>query len=276
MQAPDKSSSVSALLPAYRAAKFIQKTLDSLSAQTWPRLEILVSVDHGDDDTFDICLAHARKDARFRVYRQKARLGWIGNSNFLLQQARGDHALFAFHDDLLTPDCIGKLATVLDTQPDVVLAYPDMSLTHANGQKEHQTYTNTEGMTDRVERARKLLRRDGMWWVPNHGLFRLAHARRIGGLKLHGAGAFSADWPWLLHMSLLGQFRRVPETLCFKYYQPDSLSRSWAFSPQQEFEVSAACIREIWNSPIATREKLALSVPLANWLAEKGRAAPAL
>ncbi len=262
---------VCALMPAWRAATFIQKTLDTLSAQEWPALEVLVSVDHCDDGTYELCQAHVRRDPRFRVYRQPSRLGWIGNSNFLLQRERGDHALFAFHDDLLAPDCISKLAGILDTQPEVVLAHPDVEMVHVDGSREQWSYKAIEGISDRVERARQLVHREGRWWTAIHGLFRLQSARRIGGLKLHGAGAFTADWPWLLHMSLLGQFRRVPETLCFKHYQPGSLSLSWAFSPEQEFEVSAACVREIWNSGISTREKLALVGPMTEWLGERVR-----
>ena len=32
-------------------------------------------------------------------------------------------------------------------------------------------------------------------------------------------GEYSADLPWLLHMSLLGEFVRVPEVLCYKFYE---------------------------------------------------------
>lgn len=77
-------SAVTALVPAYQAAEFIQPTLDALSAQTHPALHVLVSVDLCDDDTHAICERHALRDPRFRVVRQTSRLGWVGNSNFLL------------------------------------------------------------------------------------------------------------------------------------------------------------------------------------------------
>lgn len=257
-----RRSSVTALVPAYKAGGFIQATLDSLSAQTWPEFEILISVDLGDDDTLAICRAHAGKDPRFKVFEQAQRLGWIGNSNFLLEQARGDYALFAFHDDLLHPGCIEKLANALDGDPQAVLAFPDLSLSRLDGASELCAYSALDGMQDRVERARRLLARERHWWVPVHGLFRLDRARNIGGLKHHGAGEFSADWPWLVHMSLLGSFRHVPEVLCTKLYKPDSLSPNWQFSRDNRKDAAASCMREIWNSELATAEKLALSRPL--------------
>ena len=65
------------------------------------------------------------------------------------------------------------------------------------------------------------------WWVPNRGLFRAEAFRRIGGIKPNDCGEYSADWTWLLHMALLGDFVRVPELLCRKYYMAGSLSKQW-------------------------------------------------
>lgn len=259
-------SSVAALLPAYEAASYIQKTLDSLSAQRWPEFAVLISVDRSDDDTLPICQAHAARDPRFRVFHQEERLGWVRNTNFLLRQARADYAAFTFHDDLLAPDFVSKLAAVLDARPEVVLAYSDALLTKVDGSEELWVYTALEGLSERTARGMKMLKREGHWYTPGRGLFRLDRARRIGGLKRHGAGEFSADWPWLLHMSLLGEFHRVPETLCYKFRKKGSLSRSWQFSSEQWLEVSAACMREIWNANIPTGEKLALGVPLMQGL----------
>jgi glycosyltransferase involved in cell wall biosynthesis len=42
---------VVALVPTWNAAAFISRTLEALSAQTYPRLEILISDDASTDDT---------------------------------------------------------------------------------------------------------------------------------------------------------------------------------------------------------------------------------
>ena len=261
-----KPSAVAALVPAWQSASFIQPTLDCLSAQTYSNLQILVSVDLCDDDTYAICLAHAQQDPRFRVVRQERRLGYVGNCNFLLHQTDADYVLFAFHDDILAPTCITRLAEVLDAHPEVVLSFPDVQLTQVNGQQEHWEYTQLEGVRERSVRGLMVAKGDSKWWVPNRGMFRLKEARRINGLKTHGAGEFSADWPWLFHMSLLGEFARVPENLCYKFYQPGSLSRSWAFSTRQEMWVRLACIRELWISELSIKEKLLMTWPLVKWI----------
>ena len=265
MPANSSQTSVAALLPAWQAVDFIQETLDSLSAQTHGNFRVLVSVDLCDDGTYELCEAHAAGDDRFQVTRQTERQGYVGNCNFLLGQAEAYYVFFAFHDDVLAPDYVARLAAVLDQRPEVVLSYSDALLTNVDGSEEHWQFTALEGLS-RFERGLQMLRPIDHWWVPNRGLFRLAEARRINGLKTHRAGEFSADWPWLFHMSLLGEFARVPETLCFKYYKKGSLSRGWAYSHPQFYEARAACLRELWNADIPTSEKTRLSVPSIRWL----------
>jgi glycosyltransferase involved in cell wall biosynthesis len=258
----NKHMSVTALVPAYQAGEFIQLTLDALSAQTRSNFNVIISVDHCDDDTHAICMKHCERDSRFSVSRQEKRLGYVGNCNFLLSQADSDYALFAFHDDILAPSYVEKLCEVLDTRPEVVLSYSDVLVTAVNGEQEHCVFTELDGLRERTQRGQKMLWPVDKWWVPNRGIFRLREARKIQGLKTHGAGEFSVDWPWLFHMSLLGEFARVPETLCYKFYKQGSLSRSWEFSKKQFYEVSLSCMRELWNSELSSGEKFRLAKPL--------------
>ena len=259
-------ASVCALLPAWQAADFIQATLDSLSAQTYAHFSVIVSVDDCDDGTFELCSAHAETDSRFRVIRQEQRLGYVGNCNALLALADADYALFAFHDDVIAPTYVERLAAALDSDPDAVVSFSDVHLTHTDGREEHWVLSELDGITNPAERGHLMLAGGLKWWVPNRGVFRMEKVRQIGGLKLHGAGEFSTDMPWLFHMSLLGNFVRVPETLCFKYYKPGSLSRSWAFTPHQRFEVLCACLRELWNSGLSSTAKLDIGAPLVHYL----------
>ncbi len=256
-------SKVMALVPAYESAGFIQATLDSLSAQTYQHFEVLISVDSCDDGTYEICLEHSRRDSRFRVVRHHdQRLGYSSNCNFLIARADADYAMLAFHDDLLEPTFVEKLCDVLDKRPEVILAFPDTHLTNIDGSEEHWQFTALEGIATARQRGLLMQGRPWRWWVPNRGLFRVDQVRTIGGIKPHAAGEFSVDFPWLFHMSLLGEFARVPEVLVYKRYLPQSLSRGWEFNRREWFEATASCMRELWNSTISTEDKLAISRPL--------------
>jgi hypothetical protein len=97
-------------------------------------------------------------------------------------------------------------------------------------------------------------------------VFRARAAAEIGGLRRHAAGEFSADWPWLLHMTLLGEAVRIPEQLVTKIYMTRSLSRSWNFGGRSWTAVTLSAARAVWRANISLHEKLALKLVLAGFL----------
>ena len=146
-------STVTALLPAWQSADFIQATLDCVSAQTYDHLEVIVSVDLCDDGTYDVCAAHAAKDPRFRVVQQTERMGYVGNCNYLLGAANSDYAMLTFHDDLLAPDYTAKLVEALDGNPNAVMAYSDLCLTWDDGRKENLSFSALQGVASPARHA---------------------------------------------------------------------------------------------------------------------------
>lgn len=254
---------VVALVPTWRAAAFIAETLEALSAQTYSNLEVLVSDDASPDDTAALCEAHAARDPRFRVIRQPRNLGWVGNVNALLAAATGDYLVFAFQDDLPAPTYVERCVAALEARPEAVLAFTDIVLVNQDGSREPKAFAETDGVTDRRARATLIAQQQGSWWIPNRGVFRAQAARTIGGLRRHTAGEFSADWPWLLHMSLLGEFVRVPEQLCTKVYVTGSLSRSWRFGARAWSAVTLVAMGAVRRARIPLREKVSLHATLA-------------
>ncbi len=249
---------VVACVPTWNAESFLEPTLESIAAQTYPNLKILISNDASSDRTLEICERFATRDSRFHVMDQPQRLGWVGNVNALLRAARGDYFLFAFHDDLLKPTYVEKLVEKLEEKPEAILAFSDIELVQLSGDGEILQHTALEGVTQRGDRAARVILQQGQWWIPHRGVFRAIAAEKIGGLKRHLAGEFSADWPWLLHLSLLGQFVRVPEVLCCKVYKKSSLSRSWDFSARAWIAVALSCANEIRLSGLPFAEAVPL------------------
>jgi len=247
-------------MPTWNAEAFVEGTLISLAAQTYQNLEVLVSDDASSDRTAEICERVAGADPRFRLTKQPHRLGWVGNANYLLGQAQGDYAFFAFHDDPVQPTYVARLVKALDRRPDAVLAFSDVL-----SRDTVVSYRELEGTPDRVARARQIIRRQGLWWLPNRGLFRLSAARQIGGMRTHLAGEYQADWPWLLHLALLGEFVRVPEPLIRKTFRDDSLSAQWwrVRKPWQSAAVLLACAREVRRARPPLSEEIRLHKELA-------------
>jgi glycosyltransferase involved in cell wall biosynthesis len=117
---------VQALLPAWRAERFIESTLDALAAQTYANLHILISDDASPDGTAALCEAFAARTPRTRLIRQARNLGWVGNTNALLHAAQGDYYFFALHDDLPHPRFVERMVEALEANPGATVAFSDL------------------------------------------------------------------------------------------------------------------------------------------------------
>lgn len=258
------SPRVVALVPAWNAESFIRRTLAALSAQTYQNLEILVSVDLSTDNTLDVCRQYTLADPRVRIISQQRRQGFVGNTGALLREAQGDYFFWAWHDDILLPDYVSRLVPVMEASPHIASAFTDVELHRIDGRVDTLVYTELEGISDPMERAKRVLWIPENWWLPHRGLFRPHHARRIGGFKRHWAGDYKSDWPWAVHMAILGEHVRVPEVLCRKFIKVTSLSASWRRNWRTNIAATASCAREIRQSDLPIRQKARLHLTLAS------------
>ena len=256
---------VTALVPTYNAAAFVSATLDSLARQTWPRLEILIGDDASTDGTVALLESFAAAHDNVRLLRRTENLGWLRNSNDLMDHAAGEFLFFAFHDDTIAPTYVEELASVLRERPEVVLAYSDMTVSEVGGSSEVQVFDDLSTARTPLQRGIVMAGRRKNWWVPNRGLFRASAYRAVGGIRPNDAGEYSADWTWLLALSLRGPFARVPKVLCDKFYKPGSLSKTWPHDAAQRAALRRAGRREVRLSPLSRPAKAVLMVHLSEW-----------
>lgn len=78
----------------------------------------------------------------------------------------------------------------------------------------------------------------------------------MGGVRRHLAGEYSADWPWLLHLVLLGEFVRIPEPLIRKVWRSNGVSVSWGHSLWKSIGVLLSCMREVRRANLPFREEV--------------------
>lgn len=255
---------VVAMVPAWNAAAFIRATLEALSAQTYPNLDILVSVDLSTDDTVAICDAYRRVDPRVQMLRQNERLGFVGNTSRLLREVDGDYVLWAWHDDILLPEYVSSLVPVLERNPGAVCAYTDLELHRLDGRISTLAYSHLDGVSNPYERAKRVLWIPENWWLPNRGLVRREAAVKVGGFRRHWAGEYKSDWPYAVHMAILGEHLRLPTVLCRKFLRMTSLSASWRRNRRANLAAALSCAREIRRSDLSPSEKARLYLTTAS------------
>lgn len=98
-----KEKLISVIVAAYDIEAYLPRCLDSLLAQTYTNLEILVVDDGSRDGTGEICDRYGRKDSRIKVLHQQ-NTGQSGARNAALAIAAGDYIGFVDGDDWIQPD----------------------------------------------------------------------------------------------------------------------------------------------------------------------------
>lgn len=246
---------VTACLTVYNAADFLYATLESLANQSWGNLQILISDDASDDGTAGIIADFCEKYPQFITYRQETSLGWVNNSNFLLNKVSSDYFFQCYHDDILEPDYVTKLVNCLLEDTDIVGAYCDVAVTNNSGDTIIRSYTEICGVEDPVERGLSIINMQGLPWLTNRGVFRTEVLQRVGGLRKNLAGEFSAAFPWVLALALEGRFKRVKSVLCHKKLLPGGVSSQWKKTYKEYFALYVDLYQSVWNSRLAQKQK---------------------
>ena len=113
-------SSVSVIIPAFKAARTINRAVDSVLGQTSRPAEVLV-IDDGSPDGADLVAALARYGDRVALI-SKPNGGAASARNLGIDQARGELIAFLDADDDWEPDYLEHHLRVIDRHPDVGLS----------------------------------------------------------------------------------------------------------------------------------------------------------
>jgi len=129
--APGSAALVSIALCTYNGSRFLAQQLDSLLAQTHPRLEIVVVDDASTDDTVAILENYARRDPRIQVSVNEVNVGFAQNFDRALACCRGVFIAPCDQDDIWLPEKVSALVAAIDGR---ALAYCDSTLVDEQGQ----------------------------------------------------------------------------------------------------------------------------------------------
>ncbi|MCL4262305.1 MAG: glycosyltransferase [Anaerolineae bacterium] len=109
-------STVSVIIPAYNQGHFLAEAVNSVLAQTYPRVEVIVVDDGSTDDT--AVVAHNFTDPRVQyVYKQNGGLSSARNEG--LRHAQGQYISYLDSDDCFLPEKLAILVGEMDAHPAV-------------------------------------------------------------------------------------------------------------------------------------------------------------
>lgn len=204
-------------IPVHNGENFLEVALRSILAQTFEDFELIISDNASTDRTPDICEQYASQDGRVLYLRQAANLGAQPNYNLLVGQARGRYFKWAAHDDVLAPTFLQACVDVLDSHPQVTLAYPSAEVIDARGQtiERYDVHLKTDS-PDAGVRFRELL----LSWHRCYEIFGLFRKSALAQTDLFDV-FWGADRTLLQEVALLGPFFEIPEYLFFPRSHPE-------------------------------------------------------
>ena len=104
---------ISVIVPVYNVEQYLGACLDSILAQTYENLEILLLDDGSRDKSGGICDEYAGKDSRIQVVHKK-NTGQADTRNTGIDMAAGDFILFVDSDDIVSADYVERLWQIVE------------------------------------------------------------------------------------------------------------------------------------------------------------------
>lgn len=113
---------VSVIVPVYNTEKRLGRCIESICAQTWQNLEILLLNDGSTDGSLAVCETYRRSDPRIRLVN-KENTGVSDTRNLGLSLANGKYIQFVDSDDSLDPGCTQSMVEAAEeNEADLVVA----------------------------------------------------------------------------------------------------------------------------------------------------------
>ena len=99
---------ISIIVPVYNTEKYLRKCIDSILAQTYRDIEVILVDDGSTDGSGAICDEYEKTDERVRVIH-KENGGQATARNMALDEARGEYVGFVDSDDYISPSMYEEL-----------------------------------------------------------------------------------------------------------------------------------------------------------------------
>jgi glycosyltransferase involved in cell wall biosynthesis len=121
---------VSILVPCYNGARYLRESLDSILAQTYANIEVILLDDASTDETPRIAEEYA---GRIAYVRQAVNLGQFGNVNDGIRRASGELVAVWHADDVYLPSIAENEVACLVAHPDVAAVFTTDLFIDADG-----------------------------------------------------------------------------------------------------------------------------------------------
>ncbi len=242
-------------LPVYNGQKYLGAAIESHLAQSFGDFDLVISDNGSTDATPEICAVYASKDKRVKYLRSDENRGILWNHRRVLDAIESPKQYFrwAGADDIMEPELLLAMVTVLDTRPEVEAVVPDTKNIDEQGEIIGSAPRTLDlQSSDAFERAHAVLLANYQHVIA-YGLL------RASTLRLMRTGPNYPGWDpvFLWELALRGQVVQPVGPVLLRRFHPGSISR-----------VKTAKEMRKWVEPTA---KAGLNFPHWTWAYERMR-----
>jgi len=130
---------VSVIIPCFNREHFIAATVNSVFAQTWPNIELIVVDDGCTDGSRKILESYGHR-LTILEHPGRANRGQSAAINLGLRYSSGDYLAILDSDDLFMPEKIEKQVLFLEAKPEIGLVYANCIYIDEYGKELHPMF----------------------------------------------------------------------------------------------------------------------------------------
>lgn len=244
---------VSACIGAYNREGYIRETIDSVLAQTYPNIEVVVVDDASTDGTVDVIASYGD---RVRLIRRDTNSGICPvTRNQATRAAKGAYIAYLDSDDAWFPTKIEKQVEFMESHPAIPVCHTYAELIDAESRPYGIRHEGRLAATSNLFRS--LL--DHCWVTISSVMVRADIFGRVGGYFTEDRryGIWGEEHEFLLRVSRQFEIGLVSEVLAKYRRHPDNIaSGNWKCTPESvPFNKMIIDRRDIWEG-VASRAEV--------------------
>jgi glycosyltransferase involved in cell wall biosynthesis len=212
---------VSVVIPSYNSSKTVLRSLESVRAQNFDDIEIVVVDDASSDSTVDVIRGAWGNSVR--LLRSSKNRGAAAARDAGVAAARGRYIAFLDSDDRWLPGKLEAQLEVLESSPQVTLVSCDALIVDQDGKPRHRSHERKPPLSG-ADAWQRLLAYN---FIPTPTVV----ARRGDIIR---AGAFDPglvvgeDLDLWIRLGIMGEIRALPQMFVEVFEQPSSLMKRYA------------------------------------------------
>lgn len=223
---------ISIVVITYNAEQSIEKTLDSVAAQTYPRLELIVTDDCSTDDTLNVVsqwmLQHSHRFERALIVKAPYNTGVTANVNRGVKSIKGEYFSTLAGDDEWYPEKIEQEYSFMKANGyEMVFSKVNVSGTNLAAVQSLSNYCEEgyRSIEGGYEQQKELILQSNIVAGPSWGVRTKASYERMGGFNEEYP--FLDDYPYLYKYIMQGnEIHLLGKTLAKYNLKEKNLSTS--------------------------------------------------